>query len=120
LAGYLPAQPGEIRTPGGEALGEHAGVFYYTLGQRGGLGIGGRREADAAPWYVVGKDVGANVLYVAQGNTNHWLHSRALAASEATWTAGAAPAAAFRCSAMVRYRQLPQACAVVVDGGGCH
>ena len=120
LAGYIPARPGEIRTPEGETLGEHAGVFYYTLGQRGGLGIGGRRQADSAPWYVVGKDVADNVLYVAQGNMNHWLHSRALAAGPATWIAGAAPGAAFRCSAMVRYRQAPQACSVVVDGDACH
>ena len=91
LAGYIPARPGEMRTPDGAAVGEHAGVFYYTLGQRGGLGIGGRRDAAAEPWYVVGKDIATNVLYVAQGNTNHWLHSRSLAASAPTWIAGSPP-----------------------------
>jgi tRNA-uridine 2-sulfurtransferase len=120
LAGYIPARPGEMRTPDGIPVGEHAGVFYYTLGQRGGLGIGGRRAATAEPWYVVGKDIATNVLYVAQGNTNHWLHSRSLAASAATWIAGSPPAVAFRCSAMVRYRQEPQACAVAVDREACH
>lgn len=119
LAGYIPARPGEMRTPDGVAVGEHAGVFYYTLGQRGGLGIGGRRDAAAEPWYVVGKDVASNVLHVAQGNMNHWLHSRALAASSPTWIAGSPPAAAFRCSAMVRYRQEQQTCAVALDGETC-
>jgi tRNA-specific 2-thiouridylase len=120
LETWIPARPGAIRTPEGTALGEHAGVFYYTLGQRGGLGIGGRRGAGDAPWYVVGKDVSSNVLYVAQGNMNHWLHSNALAAGNATWIAGEAPAAAFRCSAMVRYRQEQQPCRVVLDGDACH
>jgi tRNA-specific 2-thiouridylase len=120
LAGYIPAQPGEMRTPDGTTVGEHEGVFYYTLGQRGGLGIGGRRDAAAEPWYVVGKDIATNVLYVAQGNTNHWLHSNGLAASATTWIAGSPPAVTFRCSAMVRYRQEPQACTVALEGEACH
>ncbi len=49
--------PGEIRTPDGATVGEHTGVFFYTLGQRSGLGIGGRAESAGDPWYVVGKDV---------------------------------------------------------------
>ena len=120
LASYIPARPGEMRTPDGITVGEHAGVFYYTLGQRGGLGIGGRRDAAAEPWYVVGKDIASNVLYVAQGNMNHWLHSSRLAASAPTWIAGMPPATLFRCSAMVRYRQDPQACVVALDGQACH
>ena len=119
LSGYIPAQPGEMRTPGGERVGEHAGVFYFTLGQRNGLGIGGRRDASPSPWYVVGKDVAANVLYVAQGNENRWLESRRLAASELTWIAGTAPAHEFRCTAMTRYRQPAQACIVTIEGDSC-
>lgn len=119
LASYIPAQPGEIRTPDDRRVGEHPGVFYFTLGQRSGLGIGGRRDGDGEPWYVVGKDVATNVLYVAQGNANHWLQSRRLAAAALTWTAGAAPGGEFRCTATTRYRQPPQACRVVVDGDAC-
>ncbi|HEY0232743.1 MAG TPA: aminomethyltransferase beta-barrel domain-containing protein, partial [Dokdonella sp.] len=112
-------RPGPMRTPDGTTVGEHPGVFYFTLGQRNGLGIGGRRDAAGEPWYVIGKDVSTNVLYVAQGNANHWLQSRTLAASALTWTAGHAPAASFRCSAMTRYRQPEQACAVEIDGDTC-
>ncbi|MBA8886025.1 tRNA-specific 2-thiouridylase [Dokdonella fugitiva] len=119
LSDYIPAQPGPMRTPDDVTVGEHAGVFYYTLGQRSGLGIGGRRGAEGEPWYVIGKNVADNVLYVAQGNANHWLQSRRLAASATTWVAGTAPAASFRCTAMTRYRQVPQACTVELDGSGC-
>ena len=62
LSRYLPAKPGEIRDPQGRVLGEHPGVFYFTLGQREGLQLGGVRGREPAPWYVVGKDVARNVL----------------------------------------------------------
>ncbi len=119
LSAYIPSQPGLMRTPEGVAVGEHPGVFYYTLGQRSGLGIGGRRGAEGEPWYVIGKDVVHNVLHVAQGNTNHWLQSRRLRASAQTWIAGTAPATSFRCAAMTRYRQAPQDCRVEIDGDTC-
>ncbi len=118
LAEYIPARPGEMRTPRGELIGEHQGVMYYTLGQRNGLGIGGRRHAGGEPWFVVGKDVAANVLYVAQGSENHWLQSQRLHTEAANWIAGAAPAKHFRCSARSRYRQTDQDCSVSVRQDG--
>jgi tRNA-specific 2-thiouridylase len=67
LGRYLPAKPGQILDPAdGSVIAEHPGVFYFTLGQREGLNIGGVRGRPAAPWYVVGKDVASNVLYVDQ------------------------------------------------------
>jgi tRNA-specific 2-thiouridylase len=119
LGQYIPARPGELRTPDGSLLGEHIGTMYYTLGQREGLRIGGRRGAGSAPWYVVGKDVPANVLYVAQGIDNPWLFSSRLAAGELSWVAGAVPAADFRCTARVRYRQADQTCRVRVEDDRC-
>jgi tRNA-specific 2-thiouridylase len=95
-------------------IGEHQGVMYYTLGQRNGLGIGGRHGAGGEAWYVVGKDVGANVLYVAQGGENRWLHSQHLRTETPHWIAGHAPATLFRCTAKTRYRQHDQACEVTV------
>jgi tRNA-uridine 2-sulfurtransferase len=118
LAQYLPARPGEMRTPEGALVGEHQGTMYYTLGQRNGLGIGGRQGMSGEPWYVVGKDVAANVLYVAQGGENHWLQSACLVAETPTWVAGSPPAAAFRCTAKTRYRQADQACGVRVSAAG--
>jgi len=119
LGQYIPAQRGEIRTPDGKRIGEHDGTMYYTLGQRSGLGIGGRHDAGGEPWYVVGKDVAANVLFVAQGNATAWLDSTRLSASELSWTTGSPPAAEFSCTAKTRYRQPDQACRVQMRDDGC-
>lgn len=118
LAQYLPARPGRIVDPAGHTLGEHAGVFHHTLGQRGGLQLGGMRGRAAAPWYVVGKDVARNVLVVDQGSDSLWLQSRTLWSEPAHWVSGAAPAHAFRCTAQVRYRQQDQPCLVQVEADG--
>ena len=67
LSQYLPAQKGRMMTVDGRDMGEHAGLMYYTIGQRGGLGIGGQQGGDNAPWFVVGKDLSKNILYVGQG-----------------------------------------------------
>ena len=118
LGRYIPAQPGVIRAVDGTEVGTHAGVFFHTLGQREGLGIGGVRGRPAAPWFVVAKDVADNVLYVDQGEDSPWLRSRTLRSEAAHWIAGAPPATAFRCEAQVRYRQPAQDCAVVVRDDG--
>lgn len=118
LATYLPANPGPMQTPGGDVLGEHQGLMYYTLGQRQGLGIGGRNDRGEEPWYVVGKDLATNALIVAQGE-HDMLFSRVLIATGANWI-GSAPAglaAGLRCQAKIRYRQADQDCQVrVLDG----
>ena len=119
LSTYLPAQAGELRTPQGATVGEHTGAMFYTLGQRGGLAVGGRAEGSGEPWYVVGKDIAANIVYVDQGHDSPWLQSHALTASDAHWIAGTPPAAAFTCTAMTRYRQPPQDCRVEVAGERC-
>ncbi|MGH8190433.1 MAG: tRNA 2-thiouridine(34) synthase MnmA [Rhodanobacteraceae bacterium] len=119
LSTYLPAQTGELRTTRGEAIGEHAGAMFYTPGQRSGLHIGGKPGGNGEAWYVVGKDVAANIVYVDQGHDSPWLASRSLTAADAHWIAGAPPAAGFECAAMTRYRQTPQPCRVAVDGSQC-
>jgi tRNA-specific 2-thiouridylase len=120
LGQYLPAQPGDIETAEGRKVGEHRGLMYYTLGQRQGLRIGGRTDASEEAWYVASKDLRRNVLVVVQGHDHPALFSRVLAASQLTWVAGDAPAAHFRCTAKVRYRQPDQECAVrVLATGHC-
>ena len=118
LSRYLPARPGEIRTPDGQRIGEHPGVFYFTLGQREGLNIGGVRGRPQAPWFVVGKDIERNILHVDQGHDSPWLQSNALRSETAHWIAGSPPSARFRCTAQTRYRQPDEACEVeVLDDG---
>ena len=118
LSTYLPAKPGPVRTIDGQDIGTHTGLMYYTLGQRQGLGIGGRADSGDLPWYVVGKDLDDNALIVDQGDSEY-LYSRALTATEASWI-GDAPeelSDGIDISAKVRYRQADQACRVTsLDG----
>ncbi len=115
LANYLPARPGEMRTPEGRSVGEHQGLMYYTLGQRQGLGLGGVRGARSEPWYVVGKDLEANVLIVAQGHDHPLLYSQSLEARALNWLS-APPGEHFECTAKTRYRQKDYACSVTLAG----
>jgi len=112
LAEYIPPAPGEVRTLDGRRIAEHAGLMYYTLGQRQGLGIGGLRGHPDEPWYVLHKDLGNNILYVGQGHDHPWLFSRCLRAQQLSWVAGSPPDCARGLTARVRYRQLDQACTV--------
>lgn len=120
LRRYLPAQPGDIETLDGHVLGRHQGLMYYTLGQRQGLGIGGRAGTAPAPWYVAGKDLRRNVLQVVQGHDHPALYAGTLLAAELHWVAGTAPAVDFACTAKIRYRHPDQACRVrLLPGGRC-
>ena len=72
LKNYIPAKTGQIiDVSSKQVLGDHEGVLYYTIGQRKGLRIGGNR----GPWFVVGKDVVKNELYVSNVDENGWLYS---------------------------------------------
>lgn len=113
LSRYLAAQDGDIETPRGQRVGTHSGVCFYTIGQREGLGIGGRRDAGPEPWFVVGKDVARNVLIAAQGTENPLLFSTRLRAHDATWVAGFEPEWPLHCTAKTRYRQPDQTCRVL-------
>jgi tRNA-specific 2-thiouridylase len=119
LATYLPANPGRMRTPGGQDMGEHQGLMYYTLGQRKGLEIGGQKERSEEPWYVVGKNLDDNALIVAQGE-HKMLFSDWLIATDTRWI-GESPtglADGLRCRAKVRYRQADQDCVVTALDDG--
>lgn len=120
LQRFLPAQPGEMQTPDGEVIGRHEGLMYYTLGQRQGLNIGGRRGASPEPWYALQKDLERNVLVVGQGHDHPLLFHNTLEAGQLDWCAGNAPAEQFACAAKTRYRQPDQGCTVeLLDGGRC-
>ncbi len=112
LETYLPAQPGDIEAVDGSLLGQHAGLMYYTLGQRQGLGIGGVKNRPEAPWYVVSKDLSRNVLIVSQGNENQGLLSSQLIAQAPNWINHEPPELPLQCAAKIRYRQQDQACVV--------
>jgi len=117
---YLPSQPGPIKTPDGDIVGQHHGLSFYTLGQRKGLGIGGvktcqRPDGQFDAWYVARKNLADNTLYVVQGHDHPWLLQAQLRAQNSSWVAGQPPAPG-RYSAKTRYRQSDMACRFVNTG----
>lgn len=117
LQQYLPAQKGDIITDDGHIIGSHDGLMYYTLGQRGGIGIGGVKDRPEEPWFVLAKDLANNQLIVGQGHEHMMMMSSELQAYKLDWVDALPPADIFnadglRAMAKSRYRQPDQACHV--------
>ncbi|CAB1370049.1 tRNA 2-thiouridine(34) synthase MnmA [Denitratisoma oestradiolicum] len=121
LQRYLPLQPGEIRNlDTDQVMGRHQGLMYHTLGQRDGLGIGGVKGAPELPWYVAGKDMEKNLLYVVQGHDHPALLRERLTAANLSWVSGRAPHTHWVYTAKTRYRQPDAPCEVEsVDSEHC-
>ncbi|OGT57477.1 MAG: tRNA 2-thiouridine(34) synthase MnmA [Gammaproteobacteria bacterium RIFCSPHIGHO2_12_FULL_43_28] len=118
LNDYLPAKPGKIETLEGEVIGTHDGLMFYTIGQRQGLQIGGRKDKAELPWYVAEKDLVRNVLIVVQGIDHPALLKQTLKAS-LHWINGAPPQG-IALAAKTRYRQSDQACRIEsLSGTSC-
>lgn len=99
LSNYLPMKPGKIiNIADGHEVGTHQGVLYYTIGQRKGLDIGG-----IGPFYVVGKDVVKNELYVTDEDHQDWLYSDSCIVTGINCTADRS--LPMDCHAKFRYRQ---------------
>ncbi len=118
LERYLPKTPGEMRTPEGKIVGEHQGLTYYTIGQREGLGIGGQKESSGEPWFVAGKDMASNTLFVVQGHNHPLLQSSELTAQDLSWISGEMPDLNRPCTAKTRYRQQDAACTLELEDDG--
>ena len=113
LSNYLPAQPGDMVSLEGEIKGKHDGLMYYTLGQRKGLGIGGAGTGE--PWFVVGKDLEKNILYVTQGESHPSLYSYGLIATDLQFVSEKPKKEVFKCTAKFRYRQPDQGVTVHIQ-----
>jgi tRNA-uridine 2-sulfurtransferase len=106
---YLGYKPGNFETLSGKVVGQHDGIAFYTIGQRKGLRIGGPGD----PWFVVGKDVGRNVVIVEQGDDHPSLYKSELLATDLSWVAGYPPSPLpYLCAAKLRYRQVEQPCTI--------
>lgn len=80
---HLGTRPGpviEIET--GRKIGEHRGYWFYTIGQRKGLGLSG------GPWFVVKKNVRDNVIYVSRGYDTPRQYGRVINLQEMHWISG--------------------------------
>ena len=103
----IKPQKGDIITTDNQKIGEHEGVWFYTIGQRRGIGIGG-----GIPYYVVSKDLKHNILRVVRGDKDDALFKQDLIATEIHWISGYEPKLPLDCKAKIRYRQADQECQI--------
>lgn len=80
LSQYVETKSGDILDQAGMKVGEHEGAIFYTIGQRSGLGVGG-----GLPYYVTGKNMDKNEVYVTQDLGNESLWTEELNLSEVHW-----------------------------------
>lgn len=122
LSRYLADEPGPMLTPEGRVVGRHAGLAFYTLGQRSGLGIGGSAEAAQAPWYVAAKDTRRNALIVVQGRDHPLLYAQELRTEAPHWIGHPPPeldaGLPLVCTARLRHRHEPAPCTVWIERTG--
>lgn len=119
LSNYLPATKGPIvDIVTGREVGTHDGVLYYTVGQHRGLGLGGVKGYDTLPFFVVGKDVKRNVLYVAQEKDNDFRFSYSCLLTGFNWIGSDRPSAPLSCNCKFRYRGKDMPVRLAVGGDG--
>ena len=119
IAKYIPNEPGSIESVSGEKVGEHRGLMFHTIGQRKGLGIGGRKQTTDEPWFVAEKNLESNSLIVAQGHDHPALSASGLTAKGLHWISTPPNTNSFKCTARTRHRQNDAPCAVEILADGC-
>ena len=112
LSRFLHSEPGDMVDEAGRIIGRHKGLIHYTLGQRKGLGIGGRRNSSGAPWFVAAKRLRSNQLLVVQGKDHPLLYQQQVQADQLHWVSGKVPDLPLQCRAKTRYRQPDQDCQI--------
>ena len=87
LSEYVTTEPGDIvDKQTGVAVGRHDGAIFYTLGQRHGLNVGG-----GLPYYVVGKDMAKNEVYVSRSIDDENLWRQNISLGDIHWINQAPP-----------------------------
>ena len=109
LAGYVPAQPGDIVDTEGNVIGKHNGLVNYTVGQRQGLRLSSNKRL-----YALKLDASSNRVVAG---TREQLSSNTLIASKLSWVSGKAPASPIDVTARIRYKA-PEAEAKIVTNDG--
>jgi tRNA-specific 2-thiouridylase len=132
LSRHLKTSAGPIEDAAGKTLGEHRGLALYTLGQRSGIGLGGRAGAAEAPWYVAAKDSDRNALIVVQDHDHPLLMSDSFIVEDMHWLVapdgmppdgmppdGLPPdGAELECAVKTRYRQSDLPCRMRPERAG--
>ena len=105
LSNYLPSKDGDIVDVNtGKVIARHVGVLYYTIGQRKGLNI----DHEKGPWFVVGKDVVKNILYVCRTDQRDLLYSDSCVVKGLNWILPCLDEIPTKCTCKFRYRQKDQ------------
>ena len=99
LKRYIKQKPGLIADAAGKTIGRHNGLWFYTIGQRKGIGLAG------GPYFVLEKDLENNVLVVTKNEQD--LLKKELTAKNINWLAGNFQKSSDRVKVMIRYRQKP-------------
>ena len=115
------SQPYRYTVRDGKKIGTHNGAHFYTIGQRKGLGIGGRKES----LFVLATDVKENVIYVGEGDSHPGLYRSVLRIKpeEVHWvdpTQRMAEGERRRYDVRIRYRQALQGAELVAQGDGLY
>jgi tRNA-specific 2-thiouridylase len=118
LAKYIPMKDGDIVTTDGKVVGKHMGVYYYTIGQRRGLGIGGSKEGTGERWFVLDKDVMNNRLIVSQGEDSVLFKKELV--TEGFNFITPPPANEFDCLVRIKHRQPLEKARAIIEGEDVH
>ena len=118
LQNYMPAKPGKVvLLPKGKEIGTHSGVYFYTIGQHKGLGIGGIKGEEEGGYWVVRKDVPNNILYVCQPKDRYLLTSTSCNLSHLNLQ-GEVESNDIEVGVKFRYRQADQPCVLHLNEDG--
>jgi tRNA-specific 2-thiouridylase len=118
LAKYIPMKDGDIVTTDGKVVGKHMGVYYYTIGQRRGLGIGGSKDGTGERWFVLDKDVMSNRLIVSQGEDSVLFKKELV--TEGFNFITPPPANEFDCLVRIKHRQPLEKARAIIEGEDVH
>ncbi len=105
LKRYLKSKPGQIVDNKGRVLGQHQGLWFYTIGQRKGIGLPG------GPYYVLDKDLRRNILIVTKNEKD--LYKKELIAKNVNWISDKTPKSSLKVQAKIRYRHKPAKATIV-------
>ncbi|OIO50027.1 MAG: tRNA 2-thiouridine(34) synthase MnmA [Parcubacteria group bacterium CG_4_9_14_0_2_um_filter_41_8] len=100
LSQKIKDHPGDIIDSSGQIIGKHTGLFWYTIGQRKGINIGG-----TGPYYVIKKDLDKNELVVSNNSEDQALFLSKVFISDVSWISGEPPENSKTLEARIRYRE---------------
>ena len=111
LLRHYASETGDIVNLQGEIIGKHKGTWFYTIGQRHGIGI-----ADKHPLYIVKKDRIRNILYVGEESK---LYTNTCVVKEINWVAEK-PASSVTVLSQIRYHAKPVESRLTFRGDSIH